>query len=94
MRVVPTPSNFTGTIGQYAGFTIITEDRKMIEIYQGADKKWYWRFRAGNGRIIADGSEGYSRKYNARRAFARFTDLILIRNEAEYLKRIGTGEWN
>lgn len=48
----------------------------MIEIYQGADKKWYWRFSAANGRIIADGSEGYASKYNAKRAWARFRALV------------------
>ena len=62
----------------------------MIEIYQGADKKWYWRFRAANGRIIADGSEGYSRKYNAQRAWGRFEMLMLEYSEAKYFESLNT----
>jgi uncharacterized protein YegP (UPF0339 family) len=30
-----------------------------LEIYQGTDDKWYWRYRRSNGRVMADGSEGY-----------------------------------
>lgn len=45
-----------------------------FEIYQGnakwlgAPRLWYWRLVAGNGKIVADGSEGYASKSNARRA--------------------------
>lgn len=31
-----------------------------VEIYKGKDKKWYWRLRSSNGRIVADGSQGYA----------------------------------
>ena len=40
-----------------------------IGTYYGfKDGLWYWRLRAQNGKIIADGSEGYATRYNARRA--------------------------
>lgn len=44
-----------------------------IEFYQSEeDGLWRWRIFAGNGKNIANGSEGYSRKYNAQRTFGRF----------------------
>jgi len=33
-----------------------------VEIYRDNRGEWRWRLRAGNGRIIADGGEGYTRK--------------------------------
>ena len=53
-----------------------------IEIWNGSieyqkdlgnklDIQWYWHIRARNGRIIADGSEGYDSKGNALRAVKR-----------------------
>lgn len=44
---------------------------KGFEIYRGKfqfDTQWYWRYRAKNGKIIADGAEGYSSKSGAARA--------------------------
>ena len=38
-----------------------------IEIYQAANQFWYWRLRV-KGRIKCDGSEGYSRERDVRRA--------------------------
>ena len=32
------------------------------EIFEGKDGLWYWRLRARNGRIIADGAQGYRRR--------------------------------
>jgi len=42
----------------------------VFEIYQGMDQKFYWRCRR-NRRIVADGSEGYATRANARRAIRR-----------------------
>lgn len=39
-----------------------------VEIFQGQGGGWYWRARAANGKVVADGSEGYSNRSNARRA--------------------------
>lgn len=43
-----------------------------FEIYQGKDKKWYWRVRADNGKIVADGAQGYANKGSAKRAVKTF----------------------
>lgn len=37
----------------------------------GFSEWWYWRLRAKNGRIVADGSEPYGSRSNARRAARR-----------------------
>ena len=37
-------------------------------VYEATDKKWYWRFKANNGKIFADSGEGYASEYNAVRA--------------------------
>lgn len=47
-----------------------------IEIFQGIFRtgepvdpdRWYWRIKAHNGRIIADGGESYAKAANAKRA--------------------------
>jgi len=33
-----------------------------IEIYKDSKDEWWWRFRADNGKIIADSAEGYHNK--------------------------------
>jgi uncharacterized protein YegP (UPF0339 family) len=43
--------------------------KPWFEIYPSADR-WWWRLRAANGRIIADGSEGYDSRRNVLRAIA------------------------
>jgi len=47
-----------------------------IHIYEAKDGLFYWRAVARNGRIIADGGEGYTRKAGAVRAVKR--DLYLF----------------
>jgi hypothetical protein len=53
-----------------------------VEIFKGfADimqhkPLWYWRLRAANGKIIADGSQGYASKSNAKRAVRRTLRLL------------------
>lgn len=34
----------------------------MIEVYKDAAKKFRWRIKARNGRILADSGQGYSRR--------------------------------
>jgi uncharacterized protein YegP (UPF0339 family) len=46
----------------------------------GRKQQWFWRCRAGNRRIIGDGSEGYSSARAAERAVRRFI-LCLIKSE-------------
>jgi uncharacterized protein YegP (UPF0339 family) len=47
-----------------------------VEFYQDKQGEWRWRVVAGNGRIMADGSEGYHSKYNVKRAWGRFLSLL------------------
>jgi len=37
---------------------------------------WYWRLRAKNGQIVADGAEGYATRSNALRAAKRAQKLM------------------
>lgn len=43
-----------------------------VEIYQGNRGGWYWRMRARNGQIVMTGGEGYSRRWNCKRAVKKF----------------------
>jgi uncharacterized protein YegP (UPF0339 family) len=43
-----------------------------VSVFMGADGEWYWRLRARNGRIVAVGGEGYTRRNDCLRAFKRF----------------------
>lgn len=44
----------------------------------GADYKWYWHMVAENGRIVADGSQGYSTKNGCERAIVRIVGASLV----------------
>lgn len=53
-----------------------------FEIYKGyvfikPTGEWYWRLRVANGRIMADGGEGYSTRTHVIRAINRITDAVL-----------------
>jgi len=39
-----------------------------FEVYADGAGEWRWRLKARNGRIIADGAEGYKSKAGAKRA--------------------------
>lgn len=39
-----------------------------VEVYEDDQGEWRWRLVDGNGRIVADGSEGYDSRSNAERA--------------------------
>lgn len=41
-----------------------------FELYKGGDDQFRWRLRSGNGEIIADGGEGYTRKDGAENGIA------------------------
>lgn len=50
-----------------------------VEIFEGADRQWYWRARCTrNHRIIATGGEGYATASNARRAARRIGGAMLL----------------
>ena len=46
---------------------ILRKGSKMpqFEVYKGKNGSWYWRLLSRNGRIIADGGQGYTRKEGA-----------------------------
>lgn len=41
-----------------------------IEVFEGADGRFYWRLKAANHEIIAQ-SQGYTRRWSAKRAAHR-----------------------
>lgn len=47
-----------------------------FEVYRDASLDWRWRLIAGNGEIVADSSEGYSRERDAKRAIRRLKTEI------------------
>jgi uncharacterized protein YegP (UPF0339 family) len=51
---------------------------ERFEIYRAKSGRWHWRLRARNGRVIADGAEGYSTKTNAERAAVRAAEVAFI----------------
>jgi uncharacterized protein YegP (UPF0339 family) len=56
--------------------------RAHFEIYPDAAGEYRWRLRSSNGRIIADGAEGYSSRAACRRGLAlvrRFATLATTR---------------
>jgi uncharacterized protein YegP (UPF0339 family) len=51
--------------------------KPKIEVFEGkTPARWYWRLRAGNGRIVADGAESYVSERNARRAVKRVVEIM------------------
>ena len=50
--------------------------RAKLEIYRDGRREWRWRLKASNGRIMADGGEGYRRLGSARRAANRVRSIL------------------
>ena len=48
-----------------------------FHIYQDDEGDWRWRLKSANGRIIADGAEGYTSKAGARRAVDTVINTVL-----------------
>jgi len=46
------------------------------EVYEDQAGEWRWRAIARNGKIVADGSEGYASERNANRALASFQAAV------------------
>jgi len=40
--------------------------REHVELYEDVEGKWRWRRRAGNGEIVGESGQGYSRKSDAK----------------------------
>ncbi len=48
-----------------------------FHIYEDSAGAWRWRLKARNGRIVADGAQGYSSQWHAERAVASLVDAML-----------------
>ena len=46
------------------------ESQGRFELYEDANEQWRWRLRHRNGNIVADSSQGYTRKHNAQKGMA------------------------
>lgn len=58
----------------------------FIEVYQDRHlllRRWRWRRVAGNGKIVADSGQGYTRKASAIRAAEKVAPGLEIRTMAE-----------
>lgn len=49
--------------------------RKFV-YYRGGNFDWYWKLVARNGRIVADGAEGYKTKSGVLKAIRRINKLF------------------
>ena len=47
-----------------------------VIIYRDRTGKWWWRFVAGNGMLMADSGQGYTRRSSACRAWECLADSL------------------
>jgi uncharacterized protein YegP (UPF0339 family) len=47
-----------------------------VRYYQDTAGQWRWRVKSANGRVVADGAEGYTRRADVLRAYATARALI------------------
>lgn len=50
--------------------------KPKFQIYQDKVGEWRWRLVAGNGRIVADGGEGYTAESKVLRAVVRLPAIV------------------
>lgn len=50
----------------------------VLSVYRDRQRKFRWRIVAPNGNIIADGSQGYSRRTDAMRAGRRLRTIMVV----------------
>lgn len=60
----------------------MTKGVTWIEVFEGIDGKWYFHGKAKNGKIVAD-SQGYTRKWSAKRAARRVFGTSIGINESQ-----------
>lgn len=53
-----------------------TSKGPFIEVFSSHGCVWYWRLRARNGEIVADGAEVYTTRGNALRAARRSQKIM------------------
>lgn len=49
--------------------------KPVVQLYRGEDRQWYLRVVASNGQVVLD-SEGYTRKWSAKRAARRASGVF------------------
>lgn len=75
------------------GLKLTTEKRRSrVQVYLDADDSWRWRFMSGNGRVLADSGQGYTRRIDCMRALEIVT-ASRVDSEAGHLyrQRVGWG---
>ena len=51
----------------------------VVYVYRGLDDQWYWRkVETHNGKKVADGGEGFTRKWSAKRAARRANPSVTV----------------
>ncbi len=48
----------------------------QFHVYPDAVGEWRWHLKAGNGRIVADSGEGYTRQQDCIRSLANFKNRV------------------
>ena len=48
----------------------------LFDVYKDKRGEWRWRASHHNGRIMCDSSEGYKRRWGAKRALEKFIHVI------------------
>lgn len=49
-----------------------------VEFYRDASRQWRWRAKAANGRVVADGGEGYGRLRDAQIGSVRAAEALVM----------------
>lgn len=49
-----------------------------LEYYLDSDRQWRWRFRASNGKIVADSAEGYKQFFYCQKGYLAMAIPITI----------------
>lgn len=62
----------------------MSDGRFYFEVYQDAGREWRWRLVSGNGRIVCDSAESFTRAEDAERSVALIREnAITARVERE-----------
>jgi uncharacterized protein YegP (UPF0339 family) len=60
-----------------------------VEIFKGVTGVWFWRVRARNGKIVADGAESYANRSSVKRAVKAFLKQMAAKAETIKIWEIG-----
>jgi uncharacterized protein YegP (UPF0339 family) len=86
--------NAVDGIRNYAGpAAYLWADPTAIEIYRDSGGEYRWRLIHKNGNILADSGEGYSSRFNARRAIDRIRENLSDMDFETYEDAAGEHRW-